>query len=895
MNSETVLSLPDMLQDLIPDGLCIIDSQQEIKAWNRAMVNLTGISQTAALGSKSYQISTPLLAARPGLDDLILGSCKELCSSYDHLQIDNGIYYAELNLKTEVDGTARYLARAVPLYNSDGTVDELMLLFKYPDQSREELDFRQMIEDLEDMLYRIEFVPSSHFSYLSPALSSIIGMETHVLYNDFYQVLSYVHPDDHNALISTFYGRKPKTVLLRWLRPDGVTAWLEVRAIPIVNSTEIKIGIQGIVRDLTNRIHIEEELRCTNEELEASFQQLSCLEEELRQQYDELETTQSRLAISERRYRTLLENVNLITLMLDKNGRITFVNDFLTTATGWNYQDLLGYSFGEILVADYYRRRWYRHFSKTTTDASEGNYFSAPLKTKFGDTRIINFSQTLLHDATGSFEGIALIGEDVTEKEVVRQALEKSELNFREIMDNVVDLICKTDRNGYIVYLSPSYQQVFGTDLETMSKLTLEDLFYPDDIPDVIASLKRVLRAGKVTTFEVRCRHFSESYLWIEAVGSPLFDDNGICGAVLSSRNITDRKHLEDELRYVGLHDVLTGLYNRTYFEEEMNRLNDGRLSPIGVFVIDVDGLKLVNDSLGHEKGDLLLYRTGEVIKKCFRQGDVVARVGGDEFAALLPHCEQTQMEAIRQRLQRALGEYNEQFPELPLSISIGMAMHHQVGQPIRDLYKEADNDMYRDKLQRSRSARSALVQTLMTALEARDYITEGHAERLQILVSALATKLGLPSRLVGDMKILAQFHDIGKVGIPDRILFKPGALDPEEYAEMQRHCEIGCRIALASPELAPLSELILKHHEWWNGCGYPLGVKGEEIPLPCRILAVADAFDAMTNDRPYRKAMSIAEAQQELEAGAGTQFDPELVKVFCSIIQSDEIINKQL
>ncbi|MGE5379656.1 MAG: PAS domain S-box protein [Methylocystaceae bacterium] len=889
MNSETIFSLPDMLQDLIPDGLCIINRQQEIKAWNRAMVTLTGISQSEALGIKAYLLSTPLLNARPGLDDLILGSRPELSSSYDHLQIDNGIYSAELNL---ADGRTRYLARAVPLYQPDGSIDGVMLLFQYPDQSREELDFREMIENLEDMLYRIEFVPSYHFSYLSPALSSIIGMETHVLYDDFYQVLSYVHPDDHKALLSIFYGRVPKTILLRWHRPDGVTAWLEVRVVPIVNCDDIKVGLQGIVRDLTDRIHIEEELRGANEELEASFQQLSCLEEELRQQYDELEITQSRLAISERRYRTLLENVNLITLMLDKSGRITFVNDFLTTATGWAYQNLLGYTFGEILVADYYRRRWYQHFSKTVLNTREGNYFSVPLKTKLGDTRIINFSQTQLYDETGRFEGIALIGEDITERETVRQALEKSELNFREIMDNLADLICKTDRHGRVVYLSPSHLQVFGTDLETMSKMTLEDFIYPDDIPDVIAALKRVLRAGKATTVEVRCRHVSDSYLWVETVASPLFDDNGICGAVLSSRNINDRKLLEDELRYVGLHDVLTGLYNRTYFEEEMNRLSDGRLSPIGVFVIDVDGLKLVNDSLGHEKGDLLLYRAGEVIKKCFRQGDVVARVGGDEFAALLPCCDQTQMEAIRQRLSKALGEYNEQFPELPLSISVGMAMHRQIGQLIRELYKEADNDMYRDKLQRSRSARSALVQTLMTALEARDYITEGHAERLQILVSALATKLGLPTRTVGDMKILAQFHDIGKVGIPDRILFKPGALDPEEYAEMQRHCEIGSRIALASPELAPLSDLILKHHEWWNGCGYPLGVKGEEIPLPCRILAVADAFDAMTNDRPYRKAMSVTEAQRELEAGAGTQFDPELVKVFCTIIQSNGITN---
>ncbi|MGE5454261.1 MAG: diguanylate cyclase domain-containing protein, partial [Methylocystaceae bacterium] len=615
-----------------------------------------------------------------------------------------------------------------------------------------------------------------------------------------------------------------------------------------------------------------------------------CLEEELRQQYDELENTQIRLSASERRYRTLLENVKLITLMLDANGRIIFVNDFLTARTDWKYTDLIGQNIADILIAESYRKKWHQHLDETVAKLKSSDYFAMPIKTQSGHTRIINFSQTLLYDAVGKLEGFALIGEDVTERETVRQSLVKSERNFREIMDNLIDLICKTDNYGRVTYVSPSHQSVFSTDPETMKTMKLEDFVHPDDIVSVRSALKQVLRDGKVTTFEIRCRHFSRGYLWLEVVASPLFEKSRISGAVLSSRNITERKWLEDELRYVGLHDVLTGLYNRTYFEEEMKRLSDGRADPVGVFVIDVDGLKLVNDSMGHEKGDLLLYRASEVIKKCFRQGDVVARVGGDEFAILLPHCEPELMEIIRDRLQVALCEYNDQCPELPLSISTGMSLHRQEGQPIRDLYKEADNDMYRDKLQRSHSARSALVQTLMTALEARDYITEGHAERLQVLVSALGIRLGLPSRLVGEMKVLAQFHDIGKVGIPDRILFKPEKLDPEEYAEMQRHCEIGCRIALASPALAPLSDLILKHHEWWNGCGYPLGINGEEIPLPCRILAVADAFDAMTNDRPYRSALTITHALEELEAGAGTQFDPELVASFCLIIRNNEI-----
>lgn len=140
--------------------------------------------------------------------------------------------------------------------------------------------------------------------------------------------------------------------------------------------------------------------------------------------------------------------------------------------------------------------------------------------------------------------------------------------------------------------------------------------------------------------------------------------------------------------------------------------------------------------------------------------------------------------------------------------------------------------------------------------------------------------------RIQADLRLFAQFHDIGKVGIPDQILFKNGPLTLEEMVIMKRHCEIGYRIAQASPDLLPIAEWILKHHEWWNGKGYPLGLKGEEIPLECRILAIADAYDAMTNDRPYRKALTREEALSEIKKCSGTQFDPRLVDMFLKMMQ---------
>ena len=155
-------------------------------------------------------------------------------------------------------------------------------------------------------------------------------------------------------------------------------------------------------------------------------------------------------------------------------------------------------------------------------------------------------------------------------------------------------------------------------------------------------------------------------------------------------------------------------------------------------------------------------------------------------------------------------------------------------------------------------------------------------------MIVELAQNVGLSDSRLSDLRLFGHFHDVGKVGIPDEILFKPGRLNQEEFEIMKRHCEIGYRIAQSSGDLAPIADWILKHQEWWNGQGYPLGIKAEAIPLPCRILSIVDAYDAMTNDRPYRKAMFHKDAIAELERCAGTQFDPELVKAFKTILAKD-------
>lgn len=355
-----------------------------------------------------------------------------------------------------------------------------------------------------------------------------------------------------------------------------------------------------------------------------------------------------------------------------------------------------------------------------------------------------------------------------------------------------------------------------------------------------------------------------------------------ILGVCADQSELRDLKKSLDQSRFC---DPLTGLLSRKSFEAEMERFDQGDYDPVGILTVDVNGLKFVNDTVSTEEGNRLLLKAADVLREAFPGNETIARVGGDELAVLVVRTDRQALDKARRAIRGAVERYNDTLPDLPLSLAVGFALNDEEPATVREVFTQADNNMYREKLLCHQSIHSSVVQTLNKALEARDFITEGHARRIQDLVEKMAQAIGLPERTVIDLRLLAQFHDIGKVGIPDRILMKPGPLNPEEAIEMQKHCEIGYRIALAATDLVPISDWILKHHEWWNGHGYPAGLVGERIPLECRILAIADSYDVLTNDRPYRQAVSQQEAIEEINRYAGIQFDPFLVKKFCELL----------
>jgi len=377
----------------------------------------------------------------------------------------------------------------------------------------------------------------------------------------------------------------------------------------------------------------------------------------------------------------------------------------------------------------------------------------------------------------------------------------------------------------------------------------------------------------------------TEKYLSIKA--TPLYDTKGeVIGAVESIRDVTGRKLSEIKLEYIAEHDSITGLFNRGYFEKEiLNGENHSDLM-VGLIVSDVDGLKIVNDTIGHQEGDKLLLNISKVLQAACPEKSIICRIGGDEFCMIIRETTEQELSLAVKKMNNLIEEYNNNSPDIPMSISHGLASSSEKHVNLLQLFKEAEEKMYYQKMMHSQSAKSKVVDVLTKALEARDYITDGHADRLCNIVETIARDIDLPEHKINTLRLFARFHDIGKVGISDKILFKPGKLNKDEFEEMKKHSEIGFRIAQAAPDFIHLSDWILKHHEWWNGQGYPFGLAGEDIPLECRILAIADAYDSMSNNRPYRIALEYEERIAELRRFAGIQFDPGLIKVFLNTLE---------
>ncbi len=355
--------------------------------------------------------------------------------------------------------------------------------------------------------------------------------------------------------------------------------------------------------------------------------------------------------------------------------------------------------------------------------------------------------------------------------------------------------------------------------------------------------------------------------------------------------------------------DTLTGLKNRLALEQEIHVELERALrseSELSIVIGDLDHFKAVNDELGHRAGDEALVRVGELLHTKRRSGDSIARTGGEEFTILLPGASEHEAYLVAERM-RAAVERGFQDDPVPITFSFGVATYPEHGRTADAVIEAADQALYAAKsLGRNRSVifnreisavfapepggrgvdetHLATLLSLAEALDLRDTGTAAHSRTVGRYCALIATELALAPDRVRRIEVAGILHDIGKIGLPDAILQKPGRLGRNELSEIRTHPEIGAQV-LSGRGLEDLRAWVLSHHERPDGKGYPAGLADADIPLEAKILAVADAFEAMTADRVYREGMGVQTARSELLRCAGTQFDPRVVAAFMAVL----------
>ena len=490
-----------------------------------------------------------------------------------------------------------------------------------------------------------------------------------------------------------------------------------------------------------------------------------------------------------------------------------------------------------------------------------------------------------------------------------------------------------------VIAWNPAAERIFGyTQDEAVGRSGLELIVAPEAYPQVQAVGADLLagRGGRRSTNSNVTKDGRE--ILCEWYNTPLVDETGrIVGVAALAQDVTERRTGETERRALETEreallteteallvealeradrDPLTGLLNHRAFHKRLDEAAHAAHAlqqPLALLLLDLDNFKGFNDAHGHGAGDEVLRQMASVLSASCPANSLFARFGGDEFALLLPGADEARAIQIAAQLDAAAARLNYRPPgyesPVPLSFSVGRASLPEDGISRIALLMAADgrlrvvksggDDEGRAHLLRRDMARSVggftMLDALVAAVDNKDRYTQRHSEDVLAHSLSIARALGLSVQAQHDIEVAALLHDVGKIGVPDYILRKPGQLTEEEFEAVMQHPMMGAIIVGAVPGFEKTLDAIRHHHERWDGSGYPFGLRGEEIPFTARLLAVADAYSAMTTDRPYRKGMDFEKARRILAGGAGTQWDPVCVAAFLKGLAQEESHEKQI
>jgi diguanylate cyclase (GGDEF)-like protein/PAS domain S-box-containing protein len=458
---------------------------------------------------------------------------------------------------------------------------------------------------------------------------------------------------------------------------------------------------------------------------------------------------------------------------------------------------------------------------------------------------------------------------------------------MNSVVESMKDGVLILNTYNEIINFNPSAKKILNIPSKDMFGEDILQLFPNLEIDEVLNGSNLVDRK------DVKIKSRGQIFYY-DLAFSKIRDFRGnIIGKSVVIRDISQRIKSEEEIRYLGFHDSLTGLHNKSYFEKKIKELDKTAQLPITIIVGGVNGLKAINEAFGHKKGDLLLCNFAKIFKSNVRKGSVITRWGGDEFAFIFPKTSRDEAEKIFERIRVSIIGFKSS--DVPMSLALGASTKEYSNENIQEVIIEAENNMFRRKLIERNSVSSSIIASLERTLFEKSHETEKHAKRMCEFAQKLGRNLGLNENVLNDLSLLSSLHDIGKIAITEEILLKKTRLTEEEWEAIKKHPVIGSNIAKSTTQIAHVADGILYHHEWWDGSGYPKGLKGENIPIEARIISIVDAYDVMRNGRPYKRKMSKTEAVMELKRCSGTQFDPNLVEIFLSKVLDARVAFKKV
>jgi diguanylate cyclase (GGDEF)-like protein/PAS domain S-box-containing protein len=718
-----------------------------------------------------------------------------------------------------------------------------------------EAKYRLLVDHSYDLLWHITV--EGVFTYVSPSWERITGYIPSSKIGTSYKDI--VHPDDISVCEEYLHyimssNKVVNNVQYRVRHADGTWHWHNASGMPVIGQKGEVVSVVGISRDITEQKKAAEKLIESEEKY--------------------------RLLVSQMKQGLAFHEV-----ICNESGRVIdyrflYANEQFEKMTGFQREKILGKTVREIWPET--KNYWIEKYGQVGI-TGEILEFEQYFKRKSVFYNVLVYSPQ-----PGQFASVVT---DMTDRKKMEKIIFEEKELLKITLLSVGDGVITTDKLGKVNLLNKVAEQLTGWTMEEAYCQSFEEVFpvINEFTREICKNIQtEVLDCGRTVELAnhavLICKNGLE--MPIENTAAPIRDEEGkINGMVLVFRDFTEKKKKQEKIKHLSFHDSLTGLYNRRFFEEELIRLDVKRNLPITLVMADVNGLKLANDAFGHLAGDRLLQKAAEVIKNECRVDDILARIGGDEFVLLLPRTNSDQAATIVKRINDALVRQrvvsNDMLSSFVLSISFGWDSKLEETEDIAVVFKKAEDFMYRRKLSESTSMRHETIKLIIQTLYEKSEREQFHSVQVSEICEVIGAALELSVEQINELRTAGLMHDIGKIVLNDQILDKQGSLSDSEWFEIKRHAETGYRILESVKEFSQLAEYVLAHHERWDGKGYPKGLMTEEIPLEARIIAIADSYNAMISDRPYRKAMSKEAAIEEIIKNSGTQFDPVIATVF--------------